>query len=140
MKHLLPPTHLLIREFFHILPYPTALTTINTIFTKAAANKAWRPANPYNAVHYCRLLQQLSKAAFKINDCCGGNELLKNYCSLLTKKQWKRFYEHLLLCTLSSHALEQEEEGVATSTILEQVTALVEACHSIYLQRDVCTL
>jgi len=73
MQHLplTPPAALAIsaiRQYFDIWSLPQALQQTSIIFKKAAGKKAWRPANPYYAVHCCRHLQRLSKAAFVLGD------------------------------------------------------------------------
>ncbi len=73
MKHL-PLTHpqalaiSSIREFFDIWSLHSVLQIADTIFRKAASDKAWRPPNPYNAVHCCRQLRRLSKAAYALSN------------------------------------------------------------------------
>ncbi|RYD81433.1 MAG: hypothetical protein EOP53_06395 [Sphingobacteriales bacterium] len=68
MKHL-PLTHpqslaiSRIREFFDIWSLPAVLKEADIIFTIAASEEYWRPANPYNALHCCRQLHRLGKAA-----------------------------------------------------------------------------
>jgi hypothetical protein len=79
MKHLsLSPAHakaiIRIQQFFESWSLPLALKEVDIIFKKAAGTKAWRPADPYRAVEFCRQLQQLTKAAFILST--GGNEEL----------------------------------------------------------------
>ncbi len=72
MKHLsVPQSHSLaiaqIQEFFDAWSLHTALKKTDMLFNKAMSNKAWRLPNPYDAVQYCRRLQQLSKAAYLLS-------------------------------------------------------------------------
>lgn len=82
MKHIsftLPQSKAItrIRHFFDLWSLPAAIDEINTIFRKAASDKAWRPPNPYNAMQQCEQLWKLSKAAYA---------LVKNYNDDLANK------------------------------------------------------
>ena len=67
----LPPTHLTaishIRRFYQTWSFPSAVRHTERLFQKALSGKAWRPANPWDAVQLCHQLKKLSKAAFLIS-------------------------------------------------------------------------